>query len=270
MSELLDQHLSAYLDGALDSADTHAMEQRLATEPATAARFDGIKRANSLARDHFETVLNEPVPLSLARAIEGAGTDRARIPVIAPPFEKQVSPGRAWRPTLRILAASALLVAGGAAGGYMVATWPLESNADETDWLADIANYHRVYAAEKKHLVEVAASEKDHIETWLTKVVGVQVQVPDLQSLGLTFEGGRLLVVGSRPVAQLMYRHPDGSVVALCMIKSTGADSGGFTETTIAGSRLVSWSEQDSAYVVVGELGDSSLLLVAQAVAPLV
>lgn len=270
MSEQLDQLISSYLDGVLTREEARDIEQRINTEPSVAARVDGMKRANSLVRDYFEAELNEPVPLALARAIEGSGADRHRVPVISGTDADNAGFRARYLATVRALAASLALVVGGAAGGYMAATWPRDALVAPSSWLADIADYHRVYAAEKRHLVEVAASDQEHLETWLTKVVGVPVRAPDLSAQGLTFEGGRLLVAAARPVAQLMYRRADGSVVALCMIRTQNSGDGTFVEATIGTTRLVSWNDQDAAYVVVGELNDSSLGSIAKAAAPLV
>lgn len=270
MSEELDQQLSAYLDGVLAHEHRLELELRLATEPMLAARFEGLKRANSLVRDYFDSELNEPVPLAMARAIEGAGNECIRVPIISDRAAPEPVAAAQWLPFARVFAASLALVAFGAAGGYLAATWSTASPDTANGWLADIADYHRVYAVEKRHLVEVEASEKAHLETWLTKVVGVQVKAPDLTAQGLTFEGGRLLVAASKPVAQLMYRRADGSVVALCMIESGVGGDGTFAEATIGNSRLVSWKEDGSAYVVVGALTDATLADIAKAAAPLV
>ena len=271
MSEQLDLQISAFLDGVLASDELAELEQRSRNEPAIAARIDGMRRANSMARDYFDSELNKPVPLALARAIEGSGSARQRVPVINDISENIAGSGRGMTFAIGAIAASLALLVAGAVGGYAVATWPGQTQVALVDgWLSDVADYHRVYAAEQRHLVEVAANEQPHLETWLTKVVGVPVKAPDLTAQGLTFEGGRLLVAASKPVAQLMYRHPDGRVVALCVIKAADKTTGDFVDVTVSGTRMVSWKENGAAYVVVGDAGDVSLPEIAKAAAPLV
>lgn len=272
MPDATDQKLSAFIDGDLSPAEVHAVERRLASDPLLAAQFDGLKRANALARDYFQSVLSAPVPLSLARVIEGGSNERLRQPVISDaPKEPGETGFRQYIRPLRALAAGLALLLLGAAGGYMAATWPQSGGDLPSAWLADIADYHRVYAAEKRHLVEVPASEKDHIETWLTKVVGVPVVVPDLSGQGLTFAGGRLLVADSKPVAQLMYRRDSGTVVALCLSRRDAGESQAatdqFAEVSIAATRLVSWWDADAKYVVIGDAADTGLASIARAVA---
>jgi len=64
-------------------------------------------------------------------------------------------------------------------------------------------------------LVEVIGSEQAHIESWLSKEIGVDFKVPNLSDAGWTFQGARLLVVAGKPVAQLMYTNAEGAVIAL-------------------------------------------------------
>ncbi len=271
MSEQLDLQISAFLDGVLASDDVRELEQRSRNDPTIAARIDGMRRANSMARDYFDSKLNEPVPLALARAIEGSGSARQRVPVINGLHEDIAGSGRGMMFAIRASAAALALLIAGALGGYAVATWPDQTLVAQNEgWLSDIADYHRVYAAEQRHLVEVAANEQPHLETWLTKVVGVPVKAPDLTAQGLTFEGGRLLVAAAKPVAQLMYRHPDGRVVALCVIMAPDKSTSSFVDVTVSGTRMVSWKEDGAAYVVVGDAGDVSLPEIARAAAPLV
>jgi len=87
--------------------------------------------------------------------------------------------------------------------------------ASARSWLAEVAEYHQVYAKQTRHLFEVPASEQAHIESWLSKEIGVDFKVPDLGDAGWTFQGARLLVAAGKPVAQMMYTNAEGAVIAL-------------------------------------------------------
>ena len=184
-------------------------------------------------------MLREPVPLTLARAIDGPSA--ANIP--AEP--------RRWG-FGSIAAGIALLVLGtgiGGLAGYSLA--PTGVQVAQTDWLDDVAGYHRLYSAESRHLTEVPATEVAHIETWIGDRTGVPFSVPDLADQGLTFEGARLLVAASRPVAQLMYTTDAGEVYALCFVQS---DKGATDPAPRAfdGIDMLSWRTENAAFVVVG------------------
>lgn len=240
--------LSAYLDGELDSAAAEAVEARLANDGEAKAELDALILADAMAQEQFEAQLDDPVPFALARQIKA--TDLPARPVPA-------------RPIWGALAASIVVFALGGVGGYLIKGQTTQ--VETAGWLADIADYHVVYASQGRHLVEVGADEADHIETWLGNTVGAQFSIPDLSGFGLTFEGGRLLVANAKPVAQLMYRDADGIVVALCLQQSN-ADMGGaptFQERTINGFDFVTWSADGADYVVIGPNGQPDLGAIA-------
>ena len=247
------QKLSAYLDGELDNAAMAEVEARLASDPAMQAELDALMEADATAQAQFESGLNVPVPIALAQKVKAL-----------PMAEKPA----AARPIWATLAASIVVFALGGVGGYVYkdqTTSPVQT----AGWLAAIADYHAVYAAQGRHLVEVDASESDHIETWLGETVGADFSIPDLTAYDLTFEGGRLVVANGRPVAQLMYRQPDGTVIALCLQSSNRPDSdpGAFQSQTIKGFDFVSWTNGEADYVVIGPQGLPDLPQIATAAA---
>lgn len=258
--------LSAYLDGELDPAEAEALEQRLATDAEARAELDALIGVNTVAEEHFAAQLNEPVPIALAQAIKSApmpgvaGGAPKSAPISAPMPANKPS-----RPVWGAVAASLVALMVGGAGGYFLKdqiTPPVQT----TGWLADVADYHAVYAGQQRHLVEVGADEKDHIEKWLGKTVGAEFSVPDLSQFGLTFEGGRLLVANAKPVAQLMYRNAEGDVIALCLQRSSKAPQPTvtFNQKTINGFDFVSWTANGADYVVIGPGGQPDLASIAE------
>lgn len=249
----LSMKLSAYLDGELDAADALAIEALLETDAAAQAELDALMAADATAQAQFDQLLNDPVPLALAQKIKSS-------PVGAP----------AARPAPRRLggalaAGLALFILGGA-GGYLVKDQIAPGGAEvaSAGWLSDIADYHAIYAGQQRHLVEVAADEAGHIQSWLGATVGVQFSIPDLSQFGLTFEGGRLLVAAGKPVAQLMYRLEDGTVIALCLQSSANGDAApDFRQQTIKGFDFISWKAGGAAYVVIGPGGQPGLTDIA-------
>src|SRR5262245_1005962 len=64
---------------------------------------------------------------------------------------------------------------------------------------------HVVYAPEKRHPVEVAAAEQQHLVQWLSKRLDRPLRVPDLSAQGYTLVGGRLLPGNDGARAQFMF-----------------------------------------------------------------
>lgn len=249
--------LSAYLDGALSETERVALEAELAADPGLRAELDALKRVDAEIARGFADMLAEPVPLQLARSIEAAG---------------RAADGRSTPAILRRIAASVALVALGAAlGAGLTRTVmaPVEVAAAAPGWLDQVAEYHAVYSAQGRHLVEVPASDRAHLETWLSEQTGVRFTTPDLTASGLEFQGARLLVANGRPVAQLMYRDAAGQVVAVCFM--SGGDpalaegNSVFAERRIDAFDLVSWKDREASYVVIGPAGRADLRQLAEA-----
>jgi anti-sigma factor RsiW len=66
---------------------------------------------------------------------------------------------------------------------------------------------HAVYLPEKRHPVEVAAAEQDHMVQWLSKRLGKPLKIPQLGAQGFELVGGRLLPGDSGARAQFMFQN---------------------------------------------------------------
>jgi anti-sigma factor RsiW len=83
------------------------------------------------------------------------------------------------------------------------------------EFVHDASIAHVVYAPEKRHPVEVAASEQQHLVQWLSKRLDRPLKVPDLSTLGYTLVGGRLLPGETGARAQFMFEDAAGERVTL-------------------------------------------------------
>lgn len=249
------EKLSAYLDGELSAEEAAAVEARLEVDPDAQLAFDAMMEADALARDVFDDELSEPVPIALAQQVKQATMPPATRPT---------------RPLWMTLAAGLVLVGLGGFAGYTFkgGTAPVQT----ANWLADIADYHSIYASQGRHLVEVTAFESEHIEDWLGRTVGAPFSIPDLREFNLTFEGARLLVANAKPVAQLMYRQSDGTIIALCLLANEAATETEptFAMQTLNGFDMVSWRANGAAYVVIGPENEPDLDAIASRAAALI
>ncbi len=140
--------------------------------------------------------------------------------------------------------------------------------AASRSWLNQISQYHRIYAStSRRHLVEVGADELDHIQTWLTGMLGRQILVPDLTPFGVTFAGARLLAINERPVAQLVYLDGNDQPLALCVIPMP-AGAKAPTLSTNGELNLVDWRDDSHGYAVVGWSEPELLSTLSDAIQP--
>lgn len=246
-----DDKLSAFLDGELPETEAREIEAALERDPALQAELEELMAADAMAQDAFREMLDEPVPTALAAAVRDA-------PEARPANSTSAPAGSGWWAAAAVVLALGL----GGAGGYVTGLSQETPVAAAPGWLVDIADYHRVYAGQKRHLVEVGADEADHIRTWLTNTVGAPVPTPDLSEHGLTFRGARLLVAAGKPVAQLMYTDAEERVVALCLI-ATDTPREGVGTKTIGDFDMVSWGGDGANLVIVGDQGRGDLEAIA-------
>jgi anti-sigma factor RsiW len=74
---------------------------------------------------------------------------------------------------------------------------------------------YAVYVPEKRHPVEVTASDQDHLVQWLSKRLGRPLKVPKLSAQGYELVGGRLLPGDTGARAQFMFQNAEGQRVTL-------------------------------------------------------
>ncbi len=67
-----DEALSAFLDGELGADEAHRLRQRLARDPALAARLAVLEKANSTVREAYAPVVDERLPERLVDLLGAA------------------------------------------------------------------------------------------------------------------------------------------------------------------------------------------------------
>ena len=198
--------LGAYVNGTLTADECQTVEEMAANDPSSAAELESLFLLNTDLNSAMDSLLDMPIPPKTAQFATPAPM----------PANTNAAP-------LRALAASLVIGAAlGAAGMWFSQSEsvPTQRVASARSWLAEVAEYHQVYAKQTRHLVEVPASEQAHIESWLSKEIGVDFKVLNLSDAGWTFQGARLLVAAGKPVAQMMYTNAEGAVIALCGLQN--------------------------------------------------
>lgn len=236
-----DDELHAYVDCALPPERAAAVARWLADNDDDAARVRAWREQNEALHRLFDPVLDEPVPARLHAAAR-----RRRLASV-----------------LMRLAASALLLAVGGLGGWMlrgqpaamVATLPNEALAA-----------HVVFAAEVRHPVEVPASDHAHLVGWLSKRLGASLEVPDLAGQGFSLVGGRLLPASTGPAAQFMYEDGNGRRLTLYVRRGDGGGDTAFRFASGPDAQAFYWRDGGFGYALAGGLPREALTPVAHAV----
>jgi anti-sigma factor RsiW len=131
---------------------------------------------------------------------------------------------------------------------------------------------HAVYLPEKRHPVDVAASEQDHLVQWLSKRLGKPLKVPQLSTLGYELVGGRLLPGDAGPRAQFMFQSRSGSRITLYLgeidpkSRSLGRNETSFRYEAGGPAPSFYWADQGFGYALTGRVDRAQLLSLAELV----
>ncbi|MCB1447283.1 MAG: hypothetical protein KDJ87_16195 [Rhizobiaceae bacterium] len=98
--------------------------------------------------------------------------------------------------------------------------------------LIEVADAHKVYAADKVHADEVPAAQADELVGYLEAVTQVKFKVPDLSAEGFALRGGKFIELIGQPSGALFYEDGNGKSAAVYFMKNeniTGStDRNGF------------------------------------------
>lgn len=272
----LEVRLSAYLDGQLPQSEVDEINAMLAADDAARSVYEKLKLGSEFGARAFDRMLQEPIPLDLVRNIKEAGKNDDEPPKLGfagiPMATLPASRRSAFWP--QALAASLVIFLSGGAAGYLISeqkqtSFSVAKNefAPARTWLDDIADYHRIYSRQTRHLVEVPANDQAHIVEWLSASTGVDFALPDLSGQKLTFEGARLLVAGGKPTAQLLYRDADNEIIAVCFLQSDPVEGKtDFAESMRNDLGMISWQRGNASFVVIGPSADPGLQRIAETV----
>ncbi|MFE0013884.1 anti-sigma factor family protein [Mesorhizobium sp. NPDC059054] len=240
-----DIHLA--LDGELPDEERAAFEAWLEANPEMKARNNRFGTDREALRLALADALDEPVPARFTKLVVGD------------PGTRMLQRSRWWQ-----AAAAAVLLATGAAGGYVAGTRGIGTEDAVADRFAEeaVAAYV-VYAAEKRHAVEVPASDEEHMRNWLSARIGLKLVTPDLTADGFQLVGGRLLPAGAGKAAMLLYEDAEGNRISLFVT----SESGSYAKGTYAEKNrptAVYWLDKGYGCAVVGALPQERLAIVAR------
>lgn len=225
-----DIHLS--LDGELPAEERQEFEAWLDRNPDKKALHDRYADDRETLRAALAGVVDEPLPERLVR------------------FGKaRPSPQRAWS-WRRVAAGIALFVLGGGLGYLAGAASPPPGSAGAARIAERAIEAHVIYSAEKLHVVEVGADQKDHLVGWLSKRVGTTLVAPDFSASGYELVGGRLLPSDSRAAAMFIYQDGSGARISLYVVRDSGEADTGFKLREELGACALYWLDSGYAYAL--------------------
>jgi anti-sigma factor RsiW len=205
-SPVTEEELHAFVDGELPADRQEAVTDWLATQADAAVQVGAWRAQADAIRARYGAVVNEPVPARLK-------------------LEQVMRSERAGGRHLAAMATAAALIAfvfGGAIGWFAHGASAAAPTGFDT-FTAEALDAYKLYVVEVRHPVEVPGNERTHMTQWLSKRLGAELRVPDLQSIGLKLVGGRLLPGPTGAAAFYMYEGQSGERFTIYVAKAAAA-----------------------------------------------
>jgi len=124
---------------------------------------------------------------------------------------------------------------------------------------------HVVYGADRRHPIEVSASERDHLTQWLSNRLQRSIALPDLSAAGFTLIGGRLLATEQGGAAALfMYEDARGKRMSLLMRPMSADLHVPIVDWDRNEVNACSWIDKGIGYALLGAVPDDELDRIAR------
>jgi anti-sigma factor RsiW len=241
-----DIHLA--IDDELPEEDRAAFDAWLSVHPDMAARAARYREDREALRAMGRIIADEPVPARHVGLVVAGNPQR-------------LTATRRWA---WMAIAASLLLAVGAAGGFVLARADVGGKPGPALLLADSAiQAHDIFAAEKRHVVEVGADQKDHLLRWLSNRLGIELAAPDLSAQGFHLVGGRLLPAASKSAAQFMYEDEAGNRISVYVARDPTNQDTGFQFVREGTTNAVYWLDEGYGCVVAGPVPQERLTAIA-------
>ena len=227
--------LQAYCDGELDATATAEFERRLSDDAELRDRYNCVMAL----RQGLRMLPTETVPGGLESRVKSA--------------INAVRPANRW--PRRALAASVLIGALlGSAATLVVERYQVR---DDTASLIVSSHIRSLLAPQP---FDIASSDRHTIKPWFTTRLPESPQVVDLSAAGFALVGGRIDVIGDKPVPTIVYKHA-AHIVSLTILPANLT----VPDVKIAGYRVLSWRDAGFVYVAVSDISDADLASFQQA-----
>jgi anti-sigma factor RsiW len=125
-------------------------------------------------------------------------------------------------------------------------------------WVRAAVGYQQLYS---RDTVALDAPSPDVSARTVSNILhedGLQLRVPDLSALGLTFNRVQRLRFNGKPLIQIVYLPQEGPPVALCVMKDAKPDAA-ISQQRVDKMDVVSWRQAELSYALIASPGVADL-----------
>lgn len=260
--------LTAYHDGELSPGEALAMERRLAVEPELEAY---LGRLRDLSSGLSDVLPGEAAPERLRGAIFASISDElaredaaTRQPAIHP--ARHAAPWPAIAATLLVGVLGGGVIGGALVGNGLVGSGlgigPLhEARNNDARSPAGSLVEDELLAAHLRGLIapqpfDIASSDNHVVKPWFNGKTVIAPVTPDFKADGYPLVGGRVDVIGGKPVPVMIYKRRQHTIsVTVTVASSTSLPA----QTVVDGTNVMRWKGGDLTYWAVSDLNSAEL-----------
>lgn len=236
---LTQEELIAYFEDALSPDSRAAIEERLLLDPQAQATLTEWSAQNEQLKALFPDMSDEPIPDNLTNTLRPAPRRR---PLLA----------------AAMVALFAVGLAGGWTGHALISPTPPPAQ------LAQAAiSAHDTFVVEVTHPVEVPASDRAHMDSWMSKRIGRPMSPPDLNAAGFTLLGGRILPGVQSAAGLYMYENAEGQRITLYITQQDSQNSA-FRFADQGQTQSLHWNDNGLGFALTGTLPRDTLKTMAK------
>ncbi|RUW40325.1 MULTISPECIES: anti-sigma factor [unclassified Mesorhizobium] len=256
--------IHALVDGDLDAAAALAVERRMAADPELAAEHARLVALRGAVASVPRPTVSDDFLARIAAIAEVKSPEEAEAPNVSsakaePLPQQQQGNVVAMQPRAsrwfnsfdwRQMAASIVLTAFLASGATQ---WLATADNGAESFAVAVANGHRrsLLAANP---VDIVSSDRHTVKPWLDGRIGVSPAAPDLAKDGYALLGGRVEVIGDRPMPALVYRHHEHLITLVAAPRQNEAKSMPVADDLSAGGfLLVHWTDDAFSYWAISD-----------------
>ncbi|TPJ45890.1 anti-sigma factor [Mesorhizobium sp. B2-7-1] len=252
--------IHALVDGELDAAAALAVERRMAADPELATEHARLVALRGAVASLPRPSVSDDFLARIAAIAEVKDAGDAVQPTAAK-VEPQQQQGNVvemrpraarwfnsfdWRQMAASIALTAVLASG-------ATQWLATADNGSDSFAVAVANGHRrsLLAATP---VDIVSSDRHTVKPWLDGRIGVSPAAPDMAKDGYALLGGRVEVIGDKPMPALVYRHHEHLITLVAAPRQNEAKSMPVADDLSAGGfLLVHWTDDAFSYWAISD-----------------
>lgn len=255
MTEIGDDKLQDYIDGRLGDQDEAAIAAHLLANPEQADYVQRLREQNKVLKGVGAGILSEPVPERLKAVLDTAREqhrDRHLIRVRRGGFFSG-------------LAYAGAMAAGLAIGWFAHANYYTGPSPAELALIAGSEAYS-FYSRDNEFGVDFGSGNDVDLGKWMQEAFGREVARPDLDDLGYTYVGSRLLPWSGGRMAMQLFENDQGGRAAVLIWPSDEPPHNASEFADLGNVRTTYRWKDGLTYAVMGDRSNKDFDKVANAV----